>query len=153
MQSPTAATTPSGSSSARPSSSTSSRVGRRAGAPGTAVAWWSNSSARTEEVPRSRASTRDSSTSTSSLGHGHTRRPAGRTLLELFTGGGHLRRLVLWDVDGTLVNYAGLGWEAFLDAFLAVVGRPAAGADGGVITPGRGTHPEIALHRLAAQRV
>jgi phosphoglycolate phosphatase len=64
-----------------------------------------------------------------------------------------LRRLVLWDVDGTLVNYAGLGWEAFLDAFLAVVGRPAAGADGSVITLAGRTDPEIALDLLAAQRV
>ncbi len=64
-----------------------------------------------------------------------------------------MRRLVLWDVDGTLVNYAGLGWEAFLDAFLAVVGRPAAGADGSVITLAGRTDPEIAMELLAAQEV
>jgi phosphoglycolate phosphatase-like HAD superfamily hydrolase len=45
-----------------------------------------------------------------------------------------VRRLVLWDVDGTLVHYGGLGWEAFQDAFLAVVGRPPSGIDGSRIT-------------------
>jgi len=64
-----------------------------------------------------------------------------------------VRRLVLWDVDGTLVHYGGLGWEAFLDAFLAVMGRPASGADGTVITLAGRTDLEIALDLLAAQEV
>jgi phosphoglycolate phosphatase-like HAD superfamily hydrolase len=34
-------------------------------------------------------------------------------------------RLVLWDVDGTLVDSAKLGRDAFLDAFEVVVGAPA----------------------------
>jgi len=33
-------------------------------------------------------------------------------------------RLVLWDVDGTLVDTAGMGRDAFSEAFEAVVGRP-----------------------------
>jgi phosphoglycolate phosphatase len=33
-------------------------------------------------------------------------------------------RLVLWDIDGTLVNTAGHGRDAFMEAFEAVVGRP-----------------------------
>jgi phosphoglycolate phosphatase-like HAD superfamily hydrolase len=35
-------------------------------------------------------------------------------------------RLVLWDIDGTLVNTAGLGRAAFAEAFADVVGRPPA---------------------------
>jgi phosphoglycolate phosphatase-like HAD superfamily hydrolase len=35
-----------------------------------------------------------------------------------------MTRLVLWDVDGTLVDSAGLGGEAFLDAFERVTGTP-----------------------------
>ena len=37
-----------------------------------------------------------------------------------------LRALVLWDVDGTLVDSAKLGREAFVDAFERVTGRPPA---------------------------
>jgi phosphoglycolate phosphatase-like HAD superfamily hydrolase len=33
-------------------------------------------------------------------------------------------RLVLWDIDGTLVNTAGHGRDAFMEAFEAVMGRP-----------------------------
>ena len=36
-------------------------------------------------------------------------------------------RLVLWDIDGTLVDSAGHGRHAFDDAFQAVVGRPLEG--------------------------
>jgi phosphoglycolate phosphatase len=36
-----------------------------------------------------------------------------------------MTRLVLWDIDGTLVDGAGLGRDAFLDAFEQVVGAPA----------------------------
>jgi phosphoglycolate phosphatase-like HAD superfamily hydrolase len=35
-------------------------------------------------------------------------------------------RLVLWDIDGTLVDSAGLGGEAFLEAFERVTGTPVA---------------------------
>jgi phosphoglycolate phosphatase len=38
--------------------------------------------------------------------------------------GGVRTRLVLWDVDGTLVDSAKLGRDAFFDAFERVVGRP-----------------------------
>jgi phosphoglycolate phosphatase len=65
-----------------------------------------------------------------------------------------VRRLVLWDVDGTLVHYGGLGWEAFLDAFLAMFGRPPSDApDGTAIQLAGRTDPEIALELLAAQGV
>jgi phosphoglycolate phosphatase len=53
-------------------------------------------------------------------------------------------RLVLWDVDGTLVDSVKLGREAFLEAFEAVVGAP---ADGLVPFAGR-TDLEIALDML-----
>ncbi len=35
-----------------------------------------------------------------------------------------MARLVLWDIDGTLVDSAGLGGEAFLEAFERVTGAP-----------------------------
>ena len=53
-------------------------------------------------------------------------------------------RLVLWDVDGTLVDSAGHGGDAFADAFEAVFGRR---PDGNVAMPGRTDH-EIALALL-----
>jgi phosphoglycolate phosphatase-like HAD superfamily hydrolase len=37
-----------------------------------------------------------------------------------------LRALVLWDIDGTLVDSAKLGRDAFIDAFERVTGRPPA---------------------------
>jgi phosphoglycolate phosphatase len=37
-----------------------------------------------------------------------------------------IRRLVLWDIDGTLVDSAKLGRAAFVDAFERVTGRPPA---------------------------
>jgi phosphoglycolate phosphatase len=39
-------------------------------------------------------------------------------------GGSAPPRLILWDVDGTLVDSAKLGRDAFFDAFERVVGRP-----------------------------
>jgi phosphoglycolate phosphatase-like HAD superfamily hydrolase len=54
-------------------------------------------------------------------------------------------RLVLWDIDGTLVDSAGLGREAFYDAFEELFGkRP----PGDVPMAGR-TDEEIALELLA----
>ena len=64
-----------------------------------------------------------------------------------------MHRLVLWDVDGTLVHYGGLGWEAFLDAFLAVVGRPPSGVDGSLVQLAGRTDPEIWLDLLATQDI
>ena len=58
-------------------------------------------------------------------------------------------RLVLWDVDGTLVDSAKLGRDAFLEAFEVVVGAPAKGL---VPFAGR-TDLEIALDMLDAAGV
>jgi phosphoglycolate phosphatase-like HAD superfamily hydrolase len=55
------------------------------------------------------------------------------------------RHLVLWDIDGTLVNSAGYGRDAFAEAFEAVVGRPPAA--GLVPMHGRTDH-DIALALL-----
>jgi phosphoglycolate phosphatase len=58
-------------------------------------------------------------------------------------------RLVLWDIDGTLVEAAGLGRDAFFEAFEAVTGeRPSA------MVPFAGrTDLEIALDMLASSGV
>jgi phosphoglycolate phosphatase-like HAD superfamily hydrolase len=53
-------------------------------------------------------------------------------------------RLVLWDIDGTLVDSAGAGREAFSDAFRALFGRA---PEGQVAMNGR-TDLEIALEVL-----
>jgi phosphoglycolate phosphatase-like HAD superfamily hydrolase len=55
------------------------------------------------------------------------------------------RRLVLWDIDGTLVHTAGYGRDAFAEAFETVVGRPP--AEGLVPMAGRTDH-DIALALL-----
>lgn len=55
-------------------------------------------------------------------------------------------RLVLWDIDGTLVDSAGLGRDAFWEAFERVTGAP---PERPVPFAGR-TDPEIALDLLAA---
>ena len=60
-----------------------------------------------------------------------------------------VRRLVLWDVDGTLVLTAGAGRDAFADAFAAVFGRP---ADELVPMAGR-TDLDIAHEILARNRI
>jgi phosphoglycolate phosphatase len=54
------------------------------------------------------------------------------------------RTLVLWDIDGTLVDSAGLGRQAFVDAFASLFGRPPAG----VPTMNGRTDLEIALDIL-----
>jgi phosphoglycolate phosphatase-like HAD superfamily hydrolase len=56
-----------------------------------------------------------------------------------------MRRLVLWDIDGTLVDSAGLGRDAFFEAFERVTGQPVRKE---VPFAGR-TDPEIALDLLA----
>jgi phosphoglycolate phosphatase-like HAD superfamily hydrolase len=58
-------------------------------------------------------------------------------------------RLLLWDIDGTLVDSARLGLDAFLEAFENVVGHPPAGM---VPFAGR-TDLEIAHDMLAASGV
>ncbi len=60
-----------------------------------------------------------------------------------------MRRLVLWDVDGTLVLFGGLGRQAFADAFVTIAGRPASGVALAVIETAGRTDPEIALEFLA----
>jgi phosphoglycolate phosphatase-like HAD superfamily hydrolase len=55
-----------------------------------------------------------------------------------------MRRLVLWDIDGTLVDSAGVGREAFADAFEALFGKA---LEGHVAMAGR-TDEEIALEIL-----
>lgn len=64
-----------------------------------------------------------------------------------------MRRLVLWDVDGTLVLYGGIGREAFSDAFLAFAGRPARDLDQLMISTAGRTDPDIALEFLARHGV
>jgi phosphoglycolate phosphatase-like HAD superfamily hydrolase len=59
-----------------------------------------------------------------------------------------VRRLVLWDVDGTLVLYGGIGRSAFADAFLAFTGRTATDLDRLMISTAGRTDPEIALEFL-----
>jgi phosphoglycolate phosphatase-like HAD superfamily hydrolase len=55
-----------------------------------------------------------------------------------------IRRLILWDIDGTLVDSAKLGRDAFLDAFERVTGGPPA-----ALVPFAGrTDLEIALDLL-----
>lgn len=58
-------------------------------------------------------------------------------------------RLVLWDIDGTLIDSGGAGRDAFGDAFEQVVGRPM----GELATlPGRTDH-EIALETFELNQV
>lgn len=59
-----------------------------------------------------------------------------------------MRRLVLWDVDGTLVLYGGIGRSAFADAFMLVEGRIATDLDGLMISTAGRTDPEIAIEFL-----
>jgi len=54
-------------------------------------------------------------------------------------------RLVLWDIDGTLVDTSGHGRDAFEDAFAQVLGRPATLGD--IAMSGRTDH-SIALELL-----
>jgi phosphoglycolate phosphatase len=64
-----------------------------------------------------------------------------------------VRRLVLWDVDGTLVQAGEVGRDIFTEAFQAVVGRaPDEVAARMLVMAGR-TDPEIALEFLAAHQV
>jgi len=64
-----------------------------------------------------------------------------------------VRRLVLWDIDGTLVQAGQVGRDIFAEAFLAVLGRaPDAAATGRLEMAGRTDH-EIALELLAAHRI
>lgn len=59
-------------------------------------------------------------------------------------------RLVLWDIDGTLVHTAGYGRHAFGDAFTAVFERP---TDLSAVSMGGRTDHDIATEVLAAAGV
>ncbi len=61
--------------------------------------------------------------------------------------------LVLWDVDGTLVEAGTLAREVFADAFRAVTGRPAAALEAGMVATAGRTDTEIALEVLALHGV
>src|ERR671929_109900 len=62
-------------------------------------------------------------------------------------------RLVLWDIDGTLVQAGEVGRDIFTEAFQAGVGRaPDRVAARALAMAGR-TDPEIALEFLAAHEV
>jgi phosphoglycolate phosphatase len=63
--------------------------------------------------------------------------------------GERFRLLVLWDIDGTLVDSARLGRAAFVEAFETVTGRPPAGP---ISLAGR-TDLEIARDMLAAAQL
>jgi phosphoglycolate phosphatase-like HAD superfamily hydrolase len=63
------------------------------------------------------------------------------------------RRLVLWDIDGTLVQAGEVGRDIFTEAFQAVLGRaPDQVAARALAMAGR-TDPEIALEFLAAHEI
>jgi phosphoglycolate phosphatase-like HAD superfamily hydrolase len=64
-----------------------------------------------------------------------------------------LRRLVLWDIDGTLVQAGEVGRDIFTEAFQAVLGRaPDQVTAKALVMAGR-TDPEIALEFLAAHEI
>jgi phosphoglycolate phosphatase len=67
------------------------------------------------------------------------------------TAPGH--RLVLWDIDGTLVAAGQVGRDIFDDAFRAVVGRAPEAVAARVIAMAGRTDHEIALEFLAAHQV
>jgi len=64
-----------------------------------------------------------------------------------------LRLLVLWDIDGTLVQAGEVGRDIFTEAFQAVLGRaPDQVTAKALVMAGR-TDPEIALEFLAAHEI
>jgi phosphoglycolate phosphatase-like HAD superfamily hydrolase len=64
-----------------------------------------------------------------------------------------VRRLVLWDIDGTLVQAGEVGRDIFTEAFQAVLGRdPDQVTATALVMAGR-TDPEIALEFLAAHEI
>ncbi len=64
-----------------------------------------------------------------------------------------MRRLVLWDIDGTLVQAGEVGRDIFTEAFQAVLGRaPDQVTARALVMAGR-TDPEIALEFLADHQV
>ena len=64
-----------------------------------------------------------------------------------------MRRLVLWDIDGTLVQAGEVGRDIFTEAFQTVIGRaPDQVAARELVMAGR-TDPEIALEFLTAHEI
>jgi phosphoglycolate phosphatase len=61
--------------------------------------------------------------------------------------------LVLWDVDGTLVQAGEVGRDIFTEAFQAVLGRAPDQVVARMLTMAGRTDPEIALELLAAHEV
>jgi phosphoglycolate phosphatase len=63
------------------------------------------------------------------------------------------QRLVLWDIDGTLVAAGQAGRDVFAEAFRVVVGRPPEAAAARAVAMAGRTDGEIALELLAAHRI
>jgi phosphoglycolate phosphatase-like HAD superfamily hydrolase len=64
-----------------------------------------------------------------------------------------LRRLVLWDIDGTLVQAGDVGRDIFTEAFQAVLGRAPDQVAARMLAMAGRTDPEIALEFLAAHEI
>jgi phosphoglycolate phosphatase-like HAD superfamily hydrolase len=64
-----------------------------------------------------------------------------------------MRRLVLWDIDGTLVQAGEVGRDIFAEAFQAVLGRAPDQVTARALAMAGRTDPEIALEFLAAHEV
>ena len=64
-----------------------------------------------------------------------------------------MRRLVLWDIDGTLVQAGEVGRDIFTEAFQAVVGRAPDQVAARTLAMAGRTDPEIALEFLAAHEI
>jgi phosphoglycolate phosphatase-like HAD superfamily hydrolase len=64
-----------------------------------------------------------------------------------------VRRLVLWDIDGTLVQAGEVGRDIFTEAFQAVVGRAPDEVTAKALAMAGRTDPEIALDFLAAHEI
>jgi phosphoglycolate phosphatase-like HAD superfamily hydrolase len=64
-----------------------------------------------------------------------------------------VRRLVLWDVDGTLVQAGDVGRDIFTEAFQAVLGRAPDQLAARMLAMAGRTDPEIALEFLAAHEI
>ena len=64
-----------------------------------------------------------------------------------------MRRLVLWDIDGTLVQAGDVGRDIFTEAFQAVLGRAPDQVAARMLAMAGRTDPEIALEFLAAHEI
>ena len=64
-----------------------------------------------------------------------------------------MHRLVLWDIDGTLVEAGQVGRDIFAEAFQAVLGRAPDQVTARALAMAGRTDPEIALEFLAAHQV